>query len=195
MSWLVHARKKRWDVFLIIQDVDALDSQIRKLLHEYTVDCMRLDRFGIPFVTRFTGLRLPKFFVGRVFYGRMNPPVRADTWYTSGKAAFQCYDTEQNIMDDGDVPAWGGDGPYSMLSNWHRVGRYLPRRRTTREFFHYVTELAITWTLRVAMVPAVLAGLQRPAKRCGHAPVAPEAHDGPLPLDLGPFIRHCAYKR
>ena len=165
MSWLVHARKKRWDVFLIIQDVDALDSQIRKLLHEYTVDCMRMDRFAIPLFTRFTGLRFPKFFVARVFYGRMNPPVRADTWYTSGKDAFKCYDTEQNIQDDVDPPKWGGDGVYCMLSNWHRVGRYLPPRKTAKELISHVTELAITWILRCCMVPVVLAGLHRSRRR------------------------------
>jgi hypothetical protein len=166
MSWLVHARKKRWDVFLIIQDVDALDSQIRKLLHEYTVDCMRLDKLSLPFITRLTGIKPPKIFCARVFYGRMNPPIRANTWWTRGKRAFECYDTEQHILDDGDVPAWGGDGAYCMLSNWHRVGRYLPPRKTVRELISHVTELAITWTLRVFMVPVVLAGLHR-GKRGG----------------------------
>ncbi|WP_137009780.1 zonular occludens toxin domain-containing protein [Aquitalea aquatilis] len=155
MAWLVHARKYRWDVFIIIQSVDALDSQIRKLLHEYTVDCMRLDKLTIPFLTRLTGIKPPKLFVGRVYYGRMNPPIRSDTWYALGWRAFECYDTEQEIIDQ-DVPRWGGDGSYCMLPNWHRVGRFLPAKRSYLGLLDDTMQQCFLWFMRLCMLPVYL---------------------------------------
>ncbi|OHX18390.1 hypothetical protein BI343_09255 [Chromobacterium amazonense] len=186
MSWLVHARKKRWDVFIIIQDIDALDSQIRKLLHEYTVDCLRLDKLAIPFVTRLTGLKMPKWFIGRVFYGRMNPPIKADTWYSTGSRAFECYDTEQEILEvDGESEI---QGAYCMLPNWHREGRYLPPELTRWEKIRRVTLLAIRCLLVAVMVLPVYFGLhKRPAIRPRmRTPLEPANQ---LPLNLSLFTK------
>lgn len=187
MAWLVHARKFRWDVFIQIQDVDALDSQIRKLLHEYTVDCLRLDKLSIPIVTRLTGLRPPKFFVARVFYGRMNPPVRADTWYTSGKRAFDAYDTEQVIMDESD------DGTYCMLPEWHRVGRYMPPPKTFMEKCYAGLSEAFGLFLRALMViPYILVVRKQKGLGAFHAKARPDRFQPArvMPMNLSLFIRH-----
>ena len=43
-----YIRKKRWDVFFIIQDLESLDKQARKAFAEHVVYCRRTDRFNIP---------------------------------------------------------------------------------------------------------------------------------------------------
>lgn len=48
INWLLHSRKKYWDVYLLIQDVDALDKQVRDMFCEHLVVCSRLDRTPIP---------------------------------------------------------------------------------------------------------------------------------------------------
>lgn len=59
INWLVHARKKGWDVFFIVQDLDAIDKQVRDMFCEHLVVCERLDRMSlslfkaVPFVLFF----------------------------------------------------------------------------------------------------------------------------------------------
>lgn len=48
LDWFIHARKKRWHVFLLVQDVSLLDAQARSALCEHLVICKRLDRMKIP---------------------------------------------------------------------------------------------------------------------------------------------------
>lgn len=47
-QWVTHARKHGWDVALIVQDYEALDSQIRRSVTELYVSCSRLDRIKLP---------------------------------------------------------------------------------------------------------------------------------------------------
>lgn len=59
INWFVHARKKGWDVFFIIQDLDAIDKQVRDMFCEHLVVCERMDRMSVnlfkalPFVLFF----------------------------------------------------------------------------------------------------------------------------------------------
>ena len=50
ISWLLHSRKKGWDVIFIVQSVELIDKQIRVSLLEHLGICKRLDRFKIPFI-------------------------------------------------------------------------------------------------------------------------------------------------
>jgi hypothetical protein len=55
LDWLIHARKHGWDVYLIVQDAQMIDRQVREALIEYSARCMRLDRVKIPLVSPILG--------------------------------------------------------------------------------------------------------------------------------------------
>jgi len=61
LDWIRHARKWHWDVYLIIQHPDHLDSQVRDLIDNVVV-LNRLDHIRIPFLS--TLMDFIKFFKG-----------------------------------------------------------------------------------------------------------------------------------
>jgi len=105
-NWVIHARKKRWDVIFIIQHLEALDKQFRLMFAEHTVFCMRLDRMPIPFVSfivkLITGFQLtfPKMHRGLVKYGSGQQAITVDTWWYRGTTLYSSYDTEQAFYPD-----------------------------------------------------------------------------------------------
>ena len=122
INWMLHARKLRWDVILIIQHIEMLDKQVVKSLAEHTVWLRRLDKFRIPIIgvlSKVTGkeIRMPKIHLAVVKYGdtQMHPTV--DRWVFSGGALYDLYDTEQSFVDS-------ESGNYTLLTPWHLVGRY-----------------------------------------------------------------------
>lgn len=123
-DWFLHARKLRWDVYLIIQDISILDAQAREALAEHTVFCRRLDNIRIPLigglVKVFTGIRLklPRIHHAKVVYGMTKQDLLSDTWTYRGTHMFNWYDTDQIFLAN--YP----HGPYSMLTPWHLYGRY-----------------------------------------------------------------------
>jgi hypothetical protein len=106
IDWMIHARKKRWDVMLIIQDISAMDKQMRDLFAEHVVYCRRFDRMKIPFITSITsifkdgGFRAMRAHVGIVKYGDTPDSDVVDRWWYRGTALFEAYDTEQGFSDD-----------------------------------------------------------------------------------------------
>ena len=151
VDWLVHARKLRWDVFIIIQSVEALDNQIKNLLLEYRVQCYRLDKLRIPIIGGLLNFalgigRLPKIFIAGVYYGRMAVPIKADRWVTTGKRVFECYDTEQVLLDLDEI------GTYSQLSPWHTTGRYEDKPSMWEKWIYP----AIEWPARLLMFAALV---------------------------------------
>jgi len=126
-SWLTHARKKGWDLALIVQDFEALDAQIRRSITEIFVKCQRMDRVKIPYLP----IRLPKYYVGTGKYGGPDG-LKFKTWHASGEEYFPAYDTREAIRDEF---LYTPDGEkvdmrcqYSMLSAWHLRGRYRAER-------------------------------------------------------------------
>jgi len=126
IRWLLHARKLRWHVYLIVQDISMLDKQIRAGLAEHVVRCRRLDRVAVPILSWFTKLlqlgplRLPQIHVGIVKYGTgPNAPV-VDRWMLPFAAQFhEAYDTGQKIMGF-------NDGPATMLDRRHAPYMWAP---------------------------------------------------------------------
>lgn len=47
INWMIHSRKFGWDVYLIVQDIESLDKQVRDNFCEHLVVCRRLDRMPI----------------------------------------------------------------------------------------------------------------------------------------------------
>lgn len=126
-SWLTHARKYGWDVALIIQDIESLDAQIRRSILEVSVNCKRSDRIKLPYLP----IKLPKYHIGTGRYGCKEDSPIFKRWIAKGDDYHAAYDTREAIKaevmwtDAGPVDA---RAPYTLLSAWHLVGRYLPPR-------------------------------------------------------------------
>jgi hypothetical protein len=132
IDWFLHARKRRWDVIFLIQDIESADSQIVRALCEHLVVCRRLDRM------RFVRIPLPKVHIANVYYGR-NKENFVERWMYKGTDLYRAYDTRQQFRDGIEFLHQGPidmRAPYTMLSAWHLKGRYLgdrPPARTVRE--------------------------------------------------------------
>jgi len=126
IDWLLHSRKKGWDVIFLCQHQNLIDKQVREGVVEFVVNCRRLDRLKIPFVGWLinfctAGLvsgRLPQIHVGIVRYGTTADALVTDRWMYTGRALYPAYDTRQVFSDAYD------SGPFSYLSPWHLVGRF-----------------------------------------------------------------------
>lgn len=124
IDWLIHSRKKGWDVMFICQHLEQIDKQVRQALVEYLVVCRRLDRMKIPLVggllrTVTGGLvkgTMPKVHVATVRYGTQPDAIKADTWIYQGKDLYDGYDTRQIFSDS------YASGCYNYLSPWHLGG-------------------------------------------------------------------------
>lgn len=118
IDWLIHARKKGWDVYLIVQDAGMIDKQVREALIEYQCRCMRLDKVRIPIVGKLLGILgkrwglLPRMHLvtARVGYG-VNAIV-AERWMYRGDELHAAYDTRQAFTSS--YP----HGPHSYLPPW-----------------------------------------------------------------------------
>jgi len=124
-DWFLHSRKLGWDVMLIVQDIDIIDSQARAAIAEHTCFCRRLDRLHIPFFGTFLKIftlgepiRLPRIHVGKVVYGTTELDPLTDRWVYRGTGLFAAYDTKQLFLDD------YAHGVHSMLPGWYTKGRY-----------------------------------------------------------------------
>lgn len=122
IDWLLHSRKKGWDVYFIIQSVTMIDKQVREGVAEYHAPCKRLDRIRIPFIgslLSFVGIKstLPKIHVSNVRYGLDRDALLSDRWVYRGHDLYAGYDTRQTFTD---AQAF----PYSYLTPWHTKGRH-----------------------------------------------------------------------
>lgn len=118
LDWLIHARKHGWDVYLIVQDANMIDRQVREALIEYQIRCMRMDKVRIPVLGHFTGLikkrwgYLPKFHLATSRVGIGANAVVAERWQFVGKSLHACYDTRQIFREDYQ------HGSHSVLPPW-----------------------------------------------------------------------------
>jgi hypothetical protein len=122
IQWMLHARKLRWDVVLIIQHIEMLDKQVVKSLAEHTIWMRRFDKFRIPLIGQITKalgkeVRMPRLHVGIVKYGDTQQHPTVDKHIFRGSYYQPLYDTEQAFYDY-------DAGNYMLLTPWHLVGRY-----------------------------------------------------------------------
>jgi len=118
IDWLIHARKHGWDVYLIVQDANMIDKQVRESLIEYQCRCIRLDKVRIPVIGKFLGIvggrwgYLPRMHIttARVGYGAN--AVVAERWTYRADDVHAAYDTRQIFRND--YP----HGAYTVLPAW-----------------------------------------------------------------------------
>lgn len=138
IDWLLHSRKKGWDVYFICQHIEQIDKQVRQALVEYLVVCRRMDRIKIPFIgglikTLTGGLvsgNLPKVHVATVRYGTQPDAIKSDTWIYQGKDLYAAYDTRQVFSDSYSA------GAFTYLPPWHLGGyKHKTRLDLIKEWF------------------------------------------------------------
>lgn len=129
IDYFIHLRKLRWDLIIIIQDIEALDKQFRDLYCEMIVYCSRTDRYNIPFigaVLKFLNggdrLPMPKIHVGTVMYNLgMGKSHKIESWVYRGTALYKAYDTEQGF-DEISSP-----NTYQYLPPFYTYGKKVSR--------------------------------------------------------------------
>lgn len=145
LKFFLFLRKRRWDLWLCVQNVNVIDKQVRESIAEHVVYINRWDRLKVPGPIRwplriltlgFYKGRLPKVHQAIVKYGpKFNSP-KVDDWFYRGEDFYDFYDTTQEYDKGYDK------GAYSMLppGYWRRplppaqrnAGFYM---RTTKIFF------------------------------------------------------------
>jgi len=129
IDWLIHARKKGWDVYLIVQDAGMIDKQVRESLIEYQCRCLRLDKIKIPMIGWILGMfskklcYLPRMHLtsARVGYGA--GAIVAERWMYRGDDLHAAYDTRQIFTAN-----WP-HGVHTVLPSWDKPAKktYLER--------------------------------------------------------------------
>jgi hypothetical protein len=164
IEWFLHARKYHWDIIFLVQDIDAVDKQLRGSLCEHLVCCARLDKLTIPFISPITKLlfgkplHFPKMHTARVYYGDSERGLKVDRWNYLGRDLYAGYRTGQvftsgHEMIDGEMVDMRAS--YSVLSSWHTLGRY----RTQRRLSDYLLLPVSVTLLSIALVAMLLDGL------------------------------------
>lgn len=118
IDWCIHARKMRWDLIFLVQNISMIDAQVRDALCEYLVVCRRTDRLTIPL----TNFHPPKIHSGRVYYGdREDKELFQERWLYKGTKLYNAYDTEQAFVPPDFYQHGCG---YSLLPPryWYREG-------------------------------------------------------------------------
>lgn len=162
LSWMRHARKHRWDVAFLMQDVESADGQLVRQLCEHLVMCRRLDRLKIM------GIHPPKLHVANVHYGQNLTAPLVTRWVYRGTNLYPAYDTEQCFTDeveyypDGPVDM---RAPYSLLSHWHLVGRYREEEPERSPLGPLLLKYAMAAILGPSYLIYWLAGGRRPLTR------------------------------
>ncbi len=153
VDWMLHARKRGWDILFIVQDISIIDKQLKMTLCEHLVVCRRLDRMKIPFLSNLikyvTGLRvtMPKVHTAKVYYGDSEQDYLTDRWTYRGHDLYEAYDTRQVFSDDKFIheeKEIDFRATYSVLSRWHIDGRYFQRK----PLFDWLTNL-----LQILLLP------------------------------------------
>lgn len=119
ITWLRHARKHRWHVIILSQDLESLDAQVRRALAQFVVQCRRLDSYTVPLLSPllkmlgFGAVKLPQVHLGVVRLGSRLAGPAVDKWWLQPldmRELFGAYDTEQKIYGDNDGAATILDG-------------------------------------------------------------------------------------
>lgn len=145
LKFFLFLRKRRWDLWLCVQNVNVIDKQIRESIAEHVVYINRWDKLKIPFFLRLPGRllslgmwkgNLPKMHQAVVKLGAKFNSPKVEDWFYQGKELYSYYDTTQEYNKDYDK------GSYSMLppGYWRRSLPASPRTlgffmRTTKIFF------------------------------------------------------------
>ena len=126
INYFLHVRKRRWDVYLLVQDIELVDKQLRDSLCDYVVYLTNFEGLPIPVVgwvgkvLRGKPFVLPRFHQATIRLKDDRRGLVMDRFRFRGSQYYQVYDTEQVFKSDSSQAA------YCVLRPWHTLGRYLP---------------------------------------------------------------------
>lgn len=132
VNWLLHARKRRWILLLIIQDLELLDSQAKAATaKDFVVYCRNLGKYTMPligplwkFVTG-SRLALPTVHLAVVKNGFAPGALVADRWWYSTKPLRAAYNTRQLFISRDAIES---TGLATMLPPWWVAGRHIVKK-------------------------------------------------------------------
>lgn len=136
-------RKMCWDVYILIQNIDVLDTQLRKSICEHVVYLMRLDRVKLPIISQLGfiltfGLwsgHLPRMHHAVIRYGVGVNAMRVGSEQFRGTSLYGAYNTRQKFYEVSET-----EGTYCMLPPWYtRI--HLPASPFNRVFVMRVTKI------------------------------------------------------
>lgn len=142
LDWLIHARKHRWTTYLMAQDVEMIDKQVRQAVCEYSVKCINMENIKIPVIGHFLGNKgkLPRMHLAQVSLTDVSG-VQIDREFYRADDIQNGYDTEQVFRKWAREPSDAGFkeevymGPFSYLSPWHIKGRFETVAVKKKSFF------------------------------------------------------------
>lgn len=149
-------RKMCWDVYILIQNIDVLNSQIKKSICEHVVYLMRLDRMKIPGVSQigfivtlgFWKGHLPRMHHAVIRYGLGASALRVGSEQFRGTSLYGAYNTRQKFDSTEEV------GTYCVIPPG-RIPRRIPAAALNWGFIVRATK--IYWR-RLNRVLCVLVG-------------------------------------
>lgn len=136
-------RKMCWDVYILIQNIDVLDTQLRKSICEHVVYLMRLDRIKLPGISQlgfiltlgFWSGHLPRMHHAVIRYGYGANAPRVGSEQFRGTSLYGAYNTRQKFYEVSQI-----EGTYSILPPWY-VRRRLPSSPLNGSFLMRLTKI------------------------------------------------------
>jgi hypothetical protein len=87
IDWMLHSRKRGWDILFIAQAPNMIDKQVREAVVEAYARCRRLDRMKVPM----TDIRLPRVHIAALKYGLEPGAPILERWFYRGTLEHKCY--------------------------------------------------------------------------------------------------------
>lgn len=136
-------RKMCWDVYILIQNIDVLDTQLRKSICEHVVYLMRLDRVKLPIISQlgyiltfgFWSGHLPRMHHAVIRYGVGVNAMRVGSEQFRGTTLYGAYNTRQKFYENSQ-----SQGTYCTLPPWYTRVR-LPASPFNRAFVMRLTKI------------------------------------------------------
>ena len=177
---IVHIRKRRWDIIVIVQHYEILDKQIRNILGEHVVRAKRLDRIRIPFITALfeiigLNIRFPRIHMADVRYGSAANAPKVDTWTLRGSSLYGAYDTEQAFSSEYDTGLYMYLPP-AKLKKPEKQKKKIPM---FKQFLLYLSAVMIG--------SVVTAYTMKPEEKINDNPIPHRATETSTPLETLPF--------
>lgn len=141
INWLLLSRKRHWDLILLVQDHEMVDSQIKTTLCDYLVQASRTDRQKIPYLAplmEFLGLRafFPKFHIYEGYYGFafMDKPQFVRRF--RGTSLYDGYDTNQLFTDGMEVIEFKNESyTQAKVVDMRATYSFLPAAYLTKQIY------------------------------------------------------------
>lgn len=151
-DWFVQRRKFKWNVGVLIQRFDSLDTSVREAVISHEMRAYKVERVNIPLIMpiikELTGQRYPKFPKWLRYHKattrNLDGGFVEDVTRYRGTHWYALYDTLQKFRPD------CGFGPHSLLTPWHLKGRYLPPRWGVRRWFRFLLQFPFYLSLWIA---------------------------------------------